>query len=70
MADLVYEVSFRGVASDALRAAFDDCELEVGGGTTTLRCLAPALGAVLDRLQDLGLELIDVSSIKRPPATG
>jgi hypothetical protein len=57
-----YEVSFRGVASDALRAAFDDCEVDTGPGTTTLRCPHDALRGVLNRIQDLGLELIDVAS--------
>ena len=66
MADLVYEVCFRGVASATLRAAFDDCELETGRGTTTLRCTHDALGGVLGRIQDLGLELVDVSSSDEP----
>jgi hypothetical protein len=62
MSHLVYEVSFRGVASDALRTAFDDCEVETGSGTTTVRCGHDALRGVLNRIQDLGLELIDVAS--------
>jgi hypothetical protein len=38
MADLSYEVSFKGVASPTLRAAFMDCEQGTGVGTTWVRC--------------------------------
>ena len=38
MADLTYEVSFQGVASPTLRAAFVDCELVTGTGRTIVRC--------------------------------
>jgi hypothetical protein len=69
MTDLTYEVCFRGVASDALRAAFDDCEIETGPGSTTVRCPHDALRAVLNRIQDLGLDLLDVASSDEPTSS-
>jgi hypothetical protein len=69
MSHLIYAVSFQGVASDALRAAFDDCEVETGHGTTTVRCPHDALRGVLNRIQDLGLDLLDVASSDEPTAS-
>jgi hypothetical protein len=74
MADLRYEVSFEGVASPTLRAAFGDCELGTGVGTTWVRCEHDHLREVIARIEDLGLELLDVRliaehpSIDHPPA--
>jgi hypothetical protein len=70
MADLVYELSFKGTASSTLRAAFDDCELASGHGTTTLRCDQPELSDVLGRIQSLGLELLDLRLIAREGPLG
>jgi hypothetical protein len=67
MPSLVYEVTFKGVASDTLRAAFDDCALETGHGVTTLHCTQTLLRDVLTRIQDLGLDLVDVTSRDQPP---
>jgi hypothetical protein len=66
MADLVYEVVFKGTASTVLRAAFDDCEIETGHGTTKLRVSHGALQDVLGRIQSLGLELLDVRLVAEP----
>ena len=63
MADLTYEVSFKGIASPTLRAAFSDCELGTGVGTTWVRCKHDALRQVIARIEDLGLELLDVRLI-------
>jgi len=60
MTELVYQVSFTGAASNALLAAFDDCLLTLGAGTTTLRCHHDALQDVLGRLESFGLELLDI----------
>ena len=60
MADLKYEVSFKGVASPTLRAAFSDCEPGAGSGVTLLRCTRDALRGVMARIEEFGLELIDV----------
>ena len=60
MADLRYEVSFKGVASADIRAAFGDCEADTGTGITILRCPKKDLGTVITRIEDLGLELLEV----------
>ena len=70
MADLRYEVSFKGVASPTLRAAFTDCELGTGVGTTWVRCPHDALRAIIARIEELGLELVDVRLIVEHPAVG
>ena len=68
MAALVYEVSFKGTASDTLRAAFDDCELRIGHGSTTVRCDPSQLNVVLERLQSYGLELLEARLIAESAA--
>ncbi len=60
MAELIYEVSFKGVASPALRAAFPDCEIGTGSGCTPIRCTRAALPTVISRMEDLGLQLLDI----------
>jgi hypothetical protein len=58
-----YEITFLGRAGDTLRAAFDDCAVTVGPGSTTLRARLPdqaALWGLVQRIMDLGLEVIDV----------
>jgi hypothetical protein len=60
MAELTYEVSFKGVASATLQAAFEDVELKTGTGVTSLRCSSDDLRPVLARIEELGLELLDV----------
>jgi hypothetical protein len=52
-----------------LRAAFDDCEVETRPGSTILRCPHDSLRGVLDRIQDLGLDLLDVASSEEPPSS-
>jgi hypothetical protein len=66
MAELLYELTFTGVASTTLRAAFDDCALEASHGTTTLRCRRAALPEMLDRVQSFGLELVNVRLVAEP----
>jgi hypothetical protein len=68
MADLTYELSFKGVASPTLRAAFADCELRNGVGTTWIRCTHDALQQTIARIEELGLELLDVRLIAQHPA--
>jgi hypothetical protein len=61
-----YDITFVGQAGTALRAEFDDCEVRVGPGTTTLRAELPDQGALqglMQRITGLGLELVDVSMI-------
>ncbi len=61
-----YEITFAGEAGTILRAEFDDCEVGVGPGTTTLHCELPDQGALhglLQRIASFGLELIGVSVV-------
>ena len=66
MADLRYEVSFKGVASADIRAAFGECEPDTGHGESP-RCAARrrSFSAVLTRIEDLGLELLEVRLVAR-----
>ncbi len=66
MAEFTYEVAFKGVASTELRGAFDDCDVSTEPGRTVVRCDPPQLTAVLDRIQALGLELLDVRLVASP----
>jgi len=68
----MYEITFAGQAGSTLRAEFDDCEVTVGPGTTTLRAELPdqaALSGLVLRITGLGLEVIDVHCVA-PPAEG
>jgi hypothetical protein len=63
MKSRMFEITFVGEAGPVVRAEFDDCDVSVGPGTTTLhaglldQC---ALHGLLQRISGLGLELIDV----------
>ena len=66
----IYEITFTGQAGTALRAEFDDCEVTVGPGTTTLRAELPdqgALSGLVQRITGLGLEVIDMHLVAPPP---
>ena len=70
MRSQTYEITFLGQAGSTLSAAFDDCEVTVGPGTTTLRASLPDQGALyglMERINDLGLKVIDVSLVAQPP---
>jgi hypothetical protein len=65
-----YEITFAGQAGRTLRAEFDDCEVTIGPGRTTLRAELPdqaALSGLVLRITSLGLEVIDVHLVA-PPA--
>jgi len=65
-----YEITFTGEAGTALRAEFDDCEVTVGPGTTTLRAELPdqgALSGLVQRITGLGLEVIHMHLVAPPP---
>lgn len=50
--------------------SFDDCEVTVGHGTTTLRAELPDRGALpglVERISSLGLHVIDVSLVAPGP---
>jgi hypothetical protein len=58
-----YEITFAGEAGTTLRSEFDDCEVSIGPGTTTLRAELPdqaALGGLVQRIIGLRLELVRV----------
>ena len=66
----IYEITFLGQAGTTLRAEFEDCEVTIGDGTTTLRAELPdrgALSGLMERINGLGLDLIDVSLVASPP---
>ena len=65
-----YEITFNGQAGCTLRAEFDDCEVTVGSGTTTLRAELPeqaALSGLVLRITGLGLKVIDMHLVAPPP---
>ena len=64
-----YEITFLGQAGSTLRAEFDDCEITIGPGITTLRAELPDRGALtglMERINSLGLDVIDVTLPARP----
>ena len=66
MPSRTYEITFAGQADIVARAEFDDCQVSVGPDTTTLLRELPDQGALhglIQRIADLGLELIDVSVV-------
>ena len=65
-----YEITFLGQAGGTLRAEFEDCDVTVGPGTTTLRAELPdqgALSGLMERITSYGLEVIDVSLVAPQP---
>jgi hypothetical protein len=63
-----YEITFAGQAGRTLCAEFDDCDVSVSQGVTTLRAELPDQGALqglLQRIAGLGLELVEVSQTAR-----
>jgi hypothetical protein len=63
----VFEISVKGAMSDLLCAEFEDVDISVGHSVTRLRVVsrdAPALHGILDRIEVLGLELLDVHLVE------
>lgn len=61
-----YEIVFSGEAGSALRAEFDDCEVSVTAGRTTLRADVPdqvALSGLLQRITGLGLQIVQLQAV-------
>jgi len=66
-----YEITFIGRAGNTLRAAFEDCLVTVGPGTTTLLAKLPdqaALWGLVQRIIGLGLEVVDLHLVE--PSSG
>ena len=64
-----YEITFIGQAGATLRSEFDDCEISIGPGTTTLRAELPDQGALtglVQRITGLGLEVVNLQLIPPP----
>jgi hypothetical protein len=58
-----YEITFAGRAGSVLCAAFDDCEINVGSHSTTLRAEVPdpaALYGLMQRAADFRLQITHV----------
>ncbi len=65
MTPRTYEITFMGEAVPAIIDAFEDFDVTVGTGCTTLRgdlLDQAALYGAIDRLQSLGLVLLEVRS--------
>ena len=68
MAPTTYRISVRGRLTERLGAAFEGMALEPGNGQTALvgdiRDQSHLYG-VLDRVRNLGLELVSVEAVRR-----
>ena len=67
----MYEITFTGQAGPAVGAEFDDCEVILGGGMTTLRAELPdqcALSGLIQRIISLHLEITQVHLVAPPLA--
>jgi hypothetical protein len=63
-----YEITFAGEAVPAVVEAFEEFDVTVRWDTTTLRAELPdqaALHGAIDRVQALGLELLEVRAVDR-----
>ena len=66
----IYEITFLGKAGSTLSAEFEDCQITIGPGTTTIRAVLPdqgALSGLMERINGLGLKVIDVSLVAPTP---
>ena len=66
-----YEITFTGQAGPVLRSEFDDCEITIGLGTTTLRAELPdpaALCGLVQRITGLRLEVVRLRIVPSPLA--
>jgi hypothetical protein len=66
-----YEIVVEGVAGPAIESAFSDCRIDVRTAATLLVPLVSdeaAFYAVLERVRDLGLTVLEVRRLEGPPA--
>jgi hypothetical protein len=69
MRSQTYEITFTGQAGATLCAEFDDCQVTIGPGTTTLRAELPdpaALAGLVVRITSLRLEVIHMHRVTPP----
>ena len=65
----MYEITFTGQAGPAVGAEFDDCQVTLGAGTTTLRAELPdqcALSGLIQRVISLHPEITQVQLVAPP----
>ena len=70
MRSQTYEITFAGQAGPVLSAEFDDCEVTIGSGMTTLRAELPdpaAFAGLMQRIAGLRLEVIHVHLVASSP---
>jgi hypothetical protein len=69
MSTRIYEIRVVGALGPAGRKAFSDVSIEVQSCATVLTAVVPQSGlhALLDRVRDLGLELIDIKQMPSRP---
>jgi hypothetical protein len=70
-----YVLTLKGEPGELLRAAFADVEVSSGAGVTVLSADVdqPGLHGLIARIEDLGLELLDmrlVADVRRTNTTG
>jgi hypothetical protein len=73
MTEGTYVITVRGVAGPAVRAAFDGTAISAVDDTTVLRSAGTdqaALHGILQKIQDLGLEILEVQLESAEPASG
>jgi hypothetical protein len=64
-----YEITFEGQAVPAVADAFEDFEVTVDKGSTTVRAEKidqAALHGAIDRIRAFGLDLLEVKTVDRP----
>ncbi len=69
MTSVSYEIRIRGKVGDPVLESFGDLDASVKPAETVLRGEIPdqaALHGLLDRIQSLGLELIEVKQVSEP----
>ena len=69
MRSQTYEITFTGEAGSALRAEFEDCDVTVGPGTTTIRADLPdqaALAGLVLRITSLRLKVTHLRLVAPP----
>jgi hypothetical protein len=69
MTPRTYEITVAGRAVPAVIDAFEEFDVVVGADCTTLRAELPdqaALHGAIDRVQALGLELLEVRPVEPP----
>ena len=70
MRSQIYEITFTGRAGSALRAEFDDCEIAIAHGTTTVRVELPdpaALAGFVLRITSLRLQITHLHLVAPAP---